>query len=78
MKSLTTIIIVIVVALCAAAVTVVRADEARTLDAVQSGAAQLQCQFSSGWQVVPTDKVIGFSENTWEFKNGYASNCQVF
>lgn len=73
-----TILTAVVAAACALGMTMVRADESKTLTAVKTGAAQLQCQFASGWQVVPADKVVDYTEGEWQFSNGYASNCQVY
>jgi len=46
---------------------------------VKSGEKILTCEFSDGWRDVPSEKIVGYNDETgyWSFTNGYAKNCEV-
>lgn len=49
------------------------------LRAVQSGEVQLICLMKDGRRTIAPEMVTGFIDDTWLFKNGYASvrSCQI-
>ena len=54
--------------------------EPQLLKDVKSGKYTLTCQFKDEWRDISKDMIVNYNEDSgyWEFKNGYAKNCEVF
>ena len=71
------IFIAVITALLIILIVSIIASERSSFNAVKSGEYTLTCLLGDGYSVVDPDMVVDHIEDTWLFKNGYASNCRL-
>jgi outer membrane lipoprotein-sorting protein len=55
-------------------------SEPKIVTELKNGTKTLECEFTDGWRVVPSEKIVGLDDvsGRFIFTNGSAKTCEIY